>query len=133
LSGAKHYDIMLNDKSYKVSNQNNIQLPVNEKINRIEVRTDKDCQGIFEKWYNLTEKARIYPNPVSDLIKIVLPKHSLPDIYLFSSNGDLFWSKKSVNSFYGLVEIPMQFLPAGIYILKIDYNDHIENHKLIKK
>ncbi len=133
LSGGKHYDIMLNDKSYKVSNQNNIQLPVNEKINRIEVRTDKDCQGIFEKWYNLTEKARIYPNPVSDLIKIVLPKHSLPDIYLFSSNGDLFWSKKSVNSFYGLVEIPMQFLPAGIYILKIDYNDHIENHKLIKK
>ena len=45
LSGGKYYDIMLNDKSYKVSNQNNIQLPVNEKINRIEVRTDKDCQG----------------------------------------------------------------------------------------
>ena len=133
LSGAKHYDIMLNDKSYKVSNQNNIQLPVNEKINRIEVRTDKDCQGIFEKWYNLTEEARVYPNPVSDLIKIVLPKDSVPDIYLFSSNGDLFWSKKSVNSLYGLVEIPMQYLPAGIYILKIDYNDHIENHKLIKK
>ena len=133
LSGGKNYDIMLNDKSYKVSNQNNIQLPVNEKINRIEIRTDKDCQGIFEKWLNLTEKARVYPNPVSDLIKIVLPKDSTPDIYLFSGNGDLFWSKKSINSFYGLVEIPMQFLPAGIYILKIDYNDHIENHKLIKK
>ena len=39
---------MLNDKSYKVSNQNNIQLPVNEKINRIEVRTDKDCQGYLK-------------------------------------------------------------------------------------
>ncbi len=133
LSGGKYYDIMLNDKSYKVSNQNNIQLPVNEKINRIEIRTDKDCQGIFEEWLNLTEKARVYPNPVSDLIKIVLPKDSAPDIYLFSGNGDLFWSKKSANGFYGLVEIPMQFLPAGIYILKIDYNGHIENHKLIKK
>ena len=54
---GKYYDIMLNDKSYKVSNQNNIQLPVNEKINRIKIRTDKDCQGIFEKWLNLTEKA----------------------------------------------------------------------------
>ena len=46
-------------------------------------------------------KGKVYPNPVSDLIKIVLPKDSTPDIYLFSGNGDLFWSKKSVNSFYG--------------------------------
>ena len=65
--------------------------------------------------YNLTEKARVYPNPVSDLIKIVLPKDSTPDIYLFSGNGDLFWSKKSVNSFYGLVEIRNFYLREYIY------------------
>ena len=63
-------------------------------------------------------KGRVYPNPVSDLIKVVLPKDSTPDIYLFSGNGDLFWSKKVLTVFTDLVEIPMQVLPAGIYILR---------------
>ena len=39
-------------------------------------------------------KGKVYPNPVSDLIKIVLPKHSLPDIYLFSVMEIYFGLKK---------------------------------------
>lgn len=133
LNGSDYYNISLNGQSFELIGENNIQLPLANKLNRVEVRTDKACQGVIEKWINLELQAVIYPNPVIEQANLILPQGVVADLYLFSGSGELFWSQKDVKEPVGVISVPMGQLSQGWYLLQIDYGSHTETLKLLKE
>ena len=67
----------------------------------------------------------IYPNPVTNMLTISGYYDSNVDIY--DMKGQLVISKEKANS------IDMSKLPAGIYNLKVLYNNKIINQRITKQ
>ena len=127
------YKISLNDQSFDPGQENSIQLPLTKKINRVTVETDKICQGIFERWINLDNQAKVFPNPIPENANIILPQDMTVDLNLFSGSGEVCWTKKGVVEKQESIQIPMSHLPKGWYILQIDYGSYTETRKLLKE
>jgi hypothetical protein len=102
-------------------------------LNRVVVETNKICQGTFERWINLDNQAKTFPNPVIENANIILPQAVTVDLYLFSGSGEVFWTKKGVVEKNKSIIIPMSNLPTGWYVLQIDYGSHSENLKILKE
>ena len=111
----------------------NIQLPLTKKLNRIEVKTPKLCQGVFEQWINLEPLAKIYPNPVPQNAHLILPQGLNAEISLLTGAGDLVWTYDGNEESNGTIQILMESLPRGWYLLQIDYGSHSETRKLLKE
>ena len=131
--GSDVYKISLNDQSFDPGQENSIQLPLTKKINRVTVETDKICQGIFERWINLDNQAKVFPNPIPENANIILPQDMTVDLNLFSGSGEVCWTKKGVVEKQESIQIPMSHLPKGWYILQIDYGSYTETRKLLKE
>ncbi len=131
--GSDVYKVSLNDQSFDPGQNSSIQLPLTKKINRVVVQTDKICQGIFERWINLNNQAKIFPNPVSENANIILPQAVTVDLSLFSGSGEVFWTQKGVIEKQESILIPMSHLPIGWYVLQIDYGSYTERLKLLKE
>jgi len=131
--GGERYKVYLNDQSFDLGQKSSIQLPLTKNINKVVVETNKICQGTFEKWINLDNQAKTFPNPVVENANIILPQAVTVDLYLFSGSGEVFWTKKGVVEKNKSIVIPMSNLPIGWYLLQIDYGSHTENLKLLKE
>ena len=74
-------------------------------------------------------KAKIYPNPFMDQIQIETEK-PIQNLKLFESNGRLIYSESTISE----LNLNLNRLNQGVYILRITYGDHSkESIKLIKK
>jgi hypothetical protein len=69
LSGGSTYYISINGKLH-TSTLSNVSLPLNPGINRIVVKTDKECQGIFTEDIYLDSSTKLYPNPFVSTLNI---------------------------------------------------------------
>ena len=133
LSGGGNYEVLINEKTYMVTDKNTVELPLNKKLNSIKVKTDKICQGIFEDWINLESQTKVFPNPFIEKINLILPKDKVADVYLFSASGELLLKREKVSQIKGTHTISMGSFPRGWYVLQIDYGSHSETHKLLKR
>ena len=133
LSGSSEYEILINERTYLVTDKNTVELPLNKKLNRIKIKTHKICQGIFEDWINLEPQAKVFPNPFIEKINLILPKDKAADLYLFSASGELLIKREKVSDIDGIHNISMGSFPRGWYVLQIDYGSHSETHKLLKR
>jgi len=133
LEGSDLYNVTLNGRSFEVVGKNTVELPLTQKVNRVEIKTDQICQGIFEQWINLEGQAQVFPNPVVEDASLILPQGVRADLYLLSATGVVFWTKKNHSEKTAEITIPMSQLPRGGYVLQIDYGTYIETRKLLKK
>jgi len=133
LKGSDAYTITLNERSYELLGKNSIELPLTQKVNRIEVNTTQVCQGHFEQWINLETQAEVFPNPVTENANLILPQKVTVDLYLYSGSGEVYWVKQNYTTSKGEVTIPMDQLSRGWYLLHIDYGNYIETKKLLKE
>lgn len=73
----------------------------------------------------------IYPNPASDLLNIDNKTgQNISEIALYSINGVLVKQAKNVQS---LTTIAVGDLQSGLYFVKIQIGNEVQNHKFIKK
>jgi uncharacterized repeat protein (TIGR01451 family) len=71
---------------------------------------------------------RIYPNPVSDNLNIDLPSGlKLNSVELFDIQGKL------IKVFNDQKELDLSEVQKGVYILRLDTNQGVYNHKIIKE
>ncbi len=78
-------------------------------------------------------KTTVYPNPFKSFIKIEIDNQYTGKeiiVNLYNING-----KKVINlkSTAAIIEIPLEFLENGAYVLEIIYNKNIVQHKLVVK
>ena len=133
LEGSDTFTITLNGNSFEVVGKNSVELPLTQKVNRLQVKTNQICQGVFEEWINLENQAQVFPNPVIDDARLILPQGVRADLYLLNATGVVFWTEKNLSSTATEIFIPMGQLPRGWYVLQIDYGSYIETRKLLKE
>lgn len=135
LKGGAKYFVNLNGTEYTTS-ENQLTLPLSKVENNISVKTDKECQGVYENTFLSTNSGvSIYPNPVEKGdVTIELPDEAADQVLLtvFSENGIRVLEKmeKAENR---TVRINMDGLPSGVYTIIITTEAQNSMRKIIKK
>jgi hypothetical protein len=132
LQGGINYTVSINDVVYEIS-ENSVQLPLVSGSNYIKVKTDSECQGIFEKEIMIANEIKAYPNPFDDFIHIDLGLDSSKsaEVLIFDSSGSLVG--KTINScLNGKLVLNGEGFKAGMYVINIKTNEKSYHTKLMK-
>jgi hypothetical protein len=134
LEGGNSYLINLNGALYRTEG-GEITLPLSKVENFLSVRTDKDCQGVYEETIRLSEELLIYPNPISSgELNIYLGNNSAEkvDVALFDLNGRTVF-KKVFQVQNNEIRFNVDALSRGVYLLNIKTSTSLLNYKIIRK
>ncbi|MFS4491468.1 T9SS type A sorting domain-containing protein [Maribacter sp. 2308TA10-17] len=136
LKGSTKYFINVNGTEYSTS-EGEITLPLSKVENSISVKTDKECQGVYEEMLLATyDSISIFPNPVENGdVSILLPSNNIDKevlVTLFSQNGTRVLEKMEEPE-GRTVNINMDGLLPGIYTIIITTESQNSMRKIIKK
>jgi hypothetical protein len=131
LRGGESYTITLNDFTFSTTSPE-VTLALEKKINILEVKTDKICQGIFETVLKTSLNASVSPNPFAQRFTLDIPANTDQEyeISVYSVSGQLI-SQSEVRGGRTLMELPS--VPSGMYYLVVRNNDFEQVIKLVKK
>lgn len=132
MSGGEQYTIVHNDRSIS-TDQNEYQLVMTDTINTVQVATDKECQGTYEKVFS-ANGSFLYPNPFRDHISLNSPDNTIKtvEISIYSSLGVLM-SAKIYEYQNGIVNMDTAPLSSGMYYLIANNGNSIDSFKIIKE
>jgi hypothetical protein len=135
LFGGQKFYINLNNIKY-VTSDNEITLPLTQKINNLYVTTDEECQGTFKQEIILSNTLLIYPNPISDgLLNILADDSNLNTnmiVSIFNTSGKKLFHKTIKNTL-NKNSINVSAFSTGIYIINIEQNGSLNSYRFIKK
>ena len=134
LNGGSTYNINLNGTVYNTS-ESQITLPLSDVENKILVKTDKDCQGIYEESFVLNYGLLVYPNPVKNgTVTILIPEiaNGIFQLSLFDNTMKLVKSLKQ-ELINGQVTLSMDDLSTGLYSLQVRTENKTYVRKIIKE
>lgn len=133
LIGGNKYFVKLNDSQFFTSDST-VTLTLINGLNKIEVSTDKDCQGNLVKIIPFGDKISFYPNPFSDDLTINLNTQNsgFCNLTILNEAGSIVFNKPVIaNS--GIIKASLGNLSAGIYLMKVNFNNKEYLTKIIKK
>ena len=133
LQGSDSYTVQINDETFTTSSTS-IDIPLKDPFNTIVVKTDRACQGIFEKNIILSSKGSAYPNPTADgIFHLYLGDNiSRPIAYqVFSQEGRLMKEGEATPK-YGTIQANIKNLPNGQYFCIINLNGSKVPYRIIK-
>ncbi len=133
LKGGTRYWITLNDIVFTTTDST-YTLDLKSGANKLQVKTGKDCQGIYEKSLVLGEEVRAYPNPIKgDKLFVSLGRQLPVDalLELSSLDGRVLLSDTYPTS-NGEIEIDVSRLSRGVYLAKIQMPDETVFLKIVK-
>ena len=133
LSGGINYSIILNDDVFSTQ-EGSITLPLDKVENNLEIRTDRDCQGIFSQTILLADNVIIYPNPIDNGLLTVVVGDEFDSIQmaLFNSNGaEIVRKTQAVSN--GKITLDVDGLSNGLYHLNLQIGNQLSNYKILKR
>ena len=134
LSGGQNYKLRLNDNSYSLQTGQH-RFALRTGLNTLEVTTDLNCQGKLVKEIYVSEDSSVYPNPASEVVNVSVGGTAMQaDILLFNLQGDILYHKELIlNPFKRITQIPVDYYPPGVYLIRVISGERIENFKLLKR
>ncbi|MEL0271969.1 MAG: T9SS type A sorting domain-containing protein, partial [Flavobacteriaceae bacterium] len=132
LNGGDAFEITLNGKTF-VTNGSSINLPLDRIENKIEVRGTQDCQGVYTETIILSNQVFIYPNPVHNgKVSIYLGDSSIEvaNAELYDFSGNKIYNKEQ-QATSGVIELNVNGLRPGIYMVQIRTENKLITHKLV--
>lgn len=134
LSGAENYRLRLNGNHYTYKTGRH-RLALRAGLNTLEVTTGLSCQGSVVKEIYVAEDSNIYPNPASETVHIAVGGGAMQaEILFYNLQGDLLYQKEIVlNPFNRSCQIPVDYYPPGVYLIRVISGERIENFKLLKR
>lgn len=132
LDGSSTYYVTLNGVT-TTTTAGNITLSLRNGANDVTVATDKSCQGIYQKRFDLSTGILAYPNPFTSIFNVNLGNEEVPlaTIELFKITGGKVYSKQFTNT-SGTVPIEPQNLTPGVYLLKVKTGQSEKTLKVVK-
>ena len=132
LEGGSTYYVTLNGTT-TTTTAGNITLSLRNGVNDVTVATDKSCQGIYQKRFDLSTGILAYPNPFTSTFNVNLGSAEIPSatIELFKITGGKVYSKQFTNT-SGTVQIEPQNLSPGVYMLRVKTGQTEKTLKVVK-
>ncbi len=134
LSGSDSYTINLNDEVFTTSDVE-ITLPIKSEISKLTVKTEKECQGVYEKTIDLGTKVVVYPNPVSSgeiTVQFSSASEEKIGVQLNTFDGRSVM-QKMVEAGETSITLNADDLQTGMYHLYVTINGTTETYKIIKQ
>jgi len=132
LTGGESFEITLNGETF-VTGQSSINLPLDRIENTIEVRSTQDCQGVYKETIILSNQVFIYPNPVlNGRVSIYLGDATIKvaNAELYDFSGNKIYSKEQ-QATAGVIELNVNGLRPGIYMVQVRTQNKLITHKLV--
>ena len=125
----------MNGQTYQTT-EDQVTLPLDKIENSITVFGEKGCQGQFEQMIVLTDRLFAYPNPVvAQSLSIYLgstQEFQSVEAIVYSLNGTLVLQGEfEVNQ--GYIEMDLNTLPQGTYIVSVNHHTQLFNQKILKR
>ena len=132
-SGSEMYLIEVNDE-IRVEKRQNFNVKLQSGYNKVKISTPQDCQGVHEEEVFISEKVDFYPNPMVDLLNLVIPgKDVETSIDIHSRTGVLIKTLKKSISSSRRVQIDVSSLSQDIYLFKVKGKTVDQTFKIQKK
>ncbi len=133
MSGSSEYIITLNNETIKTTN-NKILLPLSNGTNTIEIKTEKECQGKFEKQILVGNNLTVYPNPVNSIlhINIAAKDNTVTEMSIYNIFGTLVSSNEAF-IVDNQINTNVSKLSSGIYFVKVKTGEVNEILKIVKQ
>ncbi|MDI9338287.1 MAG: T9SS type A sorting domain-containing protein, partial [Alphaproteobacteria bacterium] len=136
LSGGTDYIVTVNGKTF-TTNNSYVNLPLVVGLNKIQVKTNLECQGVYEESILVSENMSLFPNPSQNYT--ILSTDGLSAEYqieIVSDRGQVFYNENRTVDIYKNIRLNLSSLPIGIYLVRI--KSTLSNHqstllKLIKQ
>ncbi len=134
VSGSKYYNVTVNAKSYEFNFEDTsarqISFDIQDGSNSIEIKTDKVCQGKFNKIIT-NGTLSFYPIPTNNELNILGLGGIKTVISVTNLTGAVVFSKTVDNK--DLYTIPMQNMASGMYLVTVTTTTQTINTKIFKK
>ena len=134
INGGDLYYITLNDETF-ITSESEVELTLSKGVNKLSIRTNKECQGIYEKTFVINSEPILYPNPVQNntlFINTGLIETSAVPIEIYDVSGKLIVSKTYYPTSNNL-EVDVSSIANGFFVLKITTTEKTYNYKIIKQ
>lgn len=134
LNGSDTYNVSINGVTSK-SSAARTSISLRKGLNIIQVSTDKDCQGVFEEKYFVSEDVAFSPNPFNDNLSIFVGgKDTEIKIDIMTVEGRLVSSGiYQLNETNRNVRIPTSHFVIGSYLVKVSSTTVDQSFITIKK
>lgn len=131
LEGSQNYTINHDGLTFTTS-KSAIALSLDNGLNAIEVKGDKDCQGIYSEKIMIDSESIAHPNPFTDKLTINTDSDSVVLVTVFTAEGKQLYFKSHlpVNN---KIELNLSTIDKGIYFMVLDSKTKNQKIKLIKK
>ena len=133
LEGGELYYVTLNNETL-ITAENETELQLVSGVNKISVKSNKECQGVYEKTIIINTEPLVYPNPVNNQLFIsthLLNRATIP-IEIYDITGKRVVSK-TYNATTNEIKVDLSELVNGLFILKIVTPENTYNYKIVKQ
>ncbi len=130
--GTAPFEVYVNNRLEKTTDDMNFDLLV-QHGDKIEIRSQKRCEGTLEERVWLFTDIKAYPNPTpTGRVRLSIP---VPDINVridICNAGGMVFGYNTYRIQNGIVELDLQNYPSGVYIVKI-YLEKMVSIKIVKQ
>ena len=133
LSGASEYQVTLNGKTL-LTNEDRLSLNLQPGMNRVEVATALDCQGIYFEEIFVSEEVKVYPNPTPGPLQLfVAGSDSEVTLSITNLSGNVIRKETLAVPANRIIETTLGNLPEGLYLITLNGRTVKTTHKVIKE
>lgn len=133
LAGGQIYYVNLNNDVI-VTSESEIELELVQGVNTLRVKTNKDCQGVYNETIIFNSQPVVFPNPIKDntihISSTDFYENDIP-VEIYDLTGKLMFSK-TCHATANQIKIDVSSMPKGIYLLKVASKENTFNYKIIK-
>jgi hypothetical protein len=133
LSGSEEYQVTLNGKTFLTS-EDKLSLNLQPGMNRVEVATALDCQGVYFEEIFVSEEVKVYPNPTEGPLQLfVAGSDSEVELSITTLSGNVIRRNTLSVPANRIIETTLGNLPEGLYLITLNGTTVKTTHKVIKE
>ena len=133
IHGATEYYIALNG-NVKKYDEPAVTLKLKNGQNRIQIFTDKACQGVLEDEIFVSEEVLYYPNPTNGPLQLFIPEsENFVELTLANVYGSVLKHWTEPVPWNSVVRLDLHNLAMGVYLLRVKNNDYEQTIKIVKQ